>query len=57
MDRQLFELWFEKVFLKNCGTKRPVILLLDNHDSHYSLKVIEMAIENQVIDVLGFSTS
>ena len=32
----------------HCGSERPVALLLDNHDSHYSLKVIEMARENQV---------
>ena len=48
VDRELFEVWFEKVFMVHCGSERPVALLLDNHDSHYSLKVIEMARENQV---------
>ena len=51
MDQELIEVGFEKVFLKNCDSKRPVMLLMDNHDSHNSLKVIEMAIGNQAIDL------
>ena len=48
VDRELFEVWFQKLFMMNCGAERPVVLLLDNHDSHYSLKVIEMARANEV---------
>ena len=48
MDKELFQDWFEKVFLPNCGRERPVILLLDNHDSHLSSKVIDLAREKQV---------
>ena len=43
IDKELFSVWFEKVFLKHCGRSRPVVLLMDNHDSHYSLDLLEKA--------------
>ena len=48
MDRELFELWFEKLFLPNCGKERPVVLFSDNHSSRDSPKVIKLARENEV---------
>ncbi|XP_060577849.1 uncharacterized protein LOC132734964, partial [Ruditapes philippinarum] len=49
MDGDLFYQWFEKIFLIHCCKQRPVLLIMDNHDSHITLKVIEKAIENDVI--------
>ena len=48
MDKQLFKQWFEKFFLKACGPERPVLLLLDNHDSHLSY-VLDMTMRNEVV--------
>ena len=50
MDKHLFHQWFVSVsiFIPNCGKERPVMLLLDNHDSHLSSKVIEEAKANEV---------
>lgn len=45
MGSELFHLWFKMVFL-NCGVKRPVLLITDNHDSHTTLDLIECAREN-----------
>ena len=32
--------WFVDIFLKNCGPRRPQLLLLDRHSSHETLKLI-----------------
>ena len=48
MTKDLFYDWFVELFIPNCGKERPVILLLDNHDSHLSTKVIDAAKANQV---------
>ena len=52
MDRALFKSWFEQVFIPNCGQRRPVLLMLDNHDSHISISVIDKARENEVCNRL-----
>ena len=41
-------LWFEKAFLPNIGPERPQILVLDGHDSHNFVELIEVAMENQI---------
>ncbi|XP_053381705.1 uncharacterized protein LOC123536821 [Mercenaria mercenaria] len=43
-----FQFWI-KAFLPNCGRARPVLLLMDNHDSHISLPLIEKARTEGVI--------
>ena len=48
MDKYLFHQWFSKIFIPNCGRERPVVLLLDNHDSHLSTQVIDEAKANEV---------
>ncbi|XP_052079009.1 uncharacterized protein LOC127717266 [Mytilus californianus] len=48
MDTELFENWFDKVFLPFCGTRRPVLLIFDNHDSHISIDLIEKAKANNI---------
>jgi hypothetical protein len=49
MDGELFLSWFKKIFLLNCGRERPVLLILDNHDSHVTLPLVETARANNVI--------
>lgn len=44
----LAKLWFERTFLKNIGLHRPQLLVLDGHDSHNFLELIEMAIQNEI---------
>ncbi|XP_069134293.1 uncharacterized protein [Argopecten irradians] len=48
MDAELFEKWFEQIFLKFASKERPLLLLMDNHESHLSLGVIEKARANRV---------
>lgn len=42
------KLWFQDTFLKNIGNARPQVLILDGHDSHNFVELIETAIENQI---------
>ena len=49
VDSELFLQWMNKVFLNHCGMQRPVLLFLDEHTSHVSLDVIDVARENNVI--------
>ena len=53
MDRELFVQWFRGIFLKNCGRQKPVLLLMDNHVSHISAEVIDLAKTNQVCYVIN----
>ncbi|XP_063448186.1 tigger transposable element-derived protein 6-like [Mytilus trossulus] len=52
ITRDLFENWFEKVFIPSIGLRRPNLLIIDNHSSHLSIPVIDMAIEHSV-EILG----
>ncbi|XP_019628182.1 PREDICTED: uncharacterized protein LOC109472769 [Branchiostoma belcheri] len=49
IDDDLFEQWFIKSFLQHCHKERPVVLILDQHYSHFSLKVLEAAVSNDII--------
>lgn len=49
MDKDLFSAWFEQVFIPNCGRDRPVILVMDNHDAHISIPVIERAMADRIV--------
>ncbi|MES9880234.1 MAG: hypothetical protein ABW185_05060 [Sedimenticola sp.] len=51
MDGELFQSWLFKIFIPNCGRERPVVLILDNHDSHVTLPLVETAKENNVVIV------
>ncbi|XP_062567732.1 uncharacterized protein LOC134229974 [Saccostrea cucullata] len=48
MDSELFELWFEKIFIPFCGSRRPVLLTFDNHDSHISLSLLKLSISHDI---------
>src|SRR6218665_2155697 len=42
------KLWFENTFLKNIGPDRPQLLILDGHDSHNFMELIDLAISNNI---------
>src|SRR6218665_2390802 len=41
-------LWFTKSFLPNIGSERPQLLIVDGHDSHNFIELIDLAVENQI---------
>lgn len=41
-------LWFKESFLPNIGPERPQLLILDGHDSHNFVELIDAAIENNI---------
>ena len=49
IDSELFMLWMKKVFLRYCGSQRPVLLFVVGHASHIEIDVIDLARENQII--------
>ncbi|XP_060564207.1 uncharacterized protein LOC132723495 [Ruditapes philippinarum] len=46
---EIGERWFNQVFIKQCGPKRPQLLVFDDHSSHETLAIIERAIEENII--------
>ena len=48
INTELFLDWFQNVFVENCTKVRPVILIMDNHVSHLSTSVIDVAEENNI---------
>ena len=42
------KLWFEHTFLSNIGPQHPQLFILDGHDSHNFVELIDMAIQNQI---------
>lgn len=48
METDLFNKWFKEIFLEHCGVRRPVLLVYDNHSTHVSLELLDMAKANQV---------
>jgi len=42
------KLWFQTVFLPNIGPERPQVLILDGHDSHNFVELIELALTNRI---------
>ena len=43
IDKDLFFTWFKDIFCKHCGDAKPVLLLMDNHDAHYSYELLQYA--------------
>jgi hypothetical protein len=48
MDDRIGERWFKEIFLKQCGTGRPQVLILDEHSSHESLALIQEGIRENI---------
>ena len=49
MDSELYQNWFEKIFLKFTPHDYTRLLLQDGHASHINMKLIDMAVANNVI--------
>jgi len=49
INTHIFHKWLTNVFIPHCGRERPVVLLMDNHDSHVSISTVEAARANGVI--------
>ena len=49
MNSEIFLRWFKDIFLKHCGVHRPQMLTMDNHSSHLSTALIDLAKENEII--------
>ncbi|XP_066270839.1 uncharacterized protein [Branchiostoma lanceolatum] len=52
VDDVLFEKWFTQSFVHHAHKDRPVVLIVDQHYSHFTLKVLEAAVSNNII-ILG----
>ena len=46
MDRSTFYMWFANHLIPNLPPARPVVLLVDGHDSHLNLKLFQLAEKN-----------
>ena len=44
----LAQLWFTDTFLPSIGIERPQVLILDGHDSHNFLELVDLAIANGI---------
>ncbi|XP_035696853.1 tigger transposable element-derived protein 2-like [Branchiostoma floridae] len=49
INKELFEQWYFKIFLPHCHKERPILLVLDQHGSHLSLKVLMSAMEEKIV--------
>ena len=49
MDKVLFRTWFIDHFIKLRNHFRKGILIIDEHDSHISIEIIQAAIENAIL--------
>ena len=49
VDQELFYYWLKDYFLANAASRRPLLLLLDGHSSHFELQSIQFAKENGVV--------
>ena len=49
IDMELFDVWFNRVFLRYTPAARPILLLMDGHSTHYSPETIRVAAKHQVI--------
>ena len=48
MDTQTFYMWFANHFIPNLPPARPVVLLIDSHDSHLDLETFQLAQKNGI---------
>jgi len=48
IDKDLIEMWFEHIFIPNCGVRRPVLLDLDNHETHITINITKKARDNDI---------
>jgi len=41
-------LWFTKSFLPSTGTDRQQVIIMDGHDSHNFIELLDAALDNQI---------
>ena len=49
IDTELFDVWFNNLFLRYAPAVRPLLLLMDGHSTHYSPETIRLAAKQKVI--------
>ncbi len=49
MDKELFDIFFNNLFLRAAPSVRPLLLLMDGHSSHYCPETIRAAAKQKVI--------
>ena len=49
VDTELFEAWFTDQFLVYAPKRRPLLLLLDGHASHYQPELVKLAAKENII--------
>ncbi|XP_065188306.1 uncharacterized protein LOC135819081 [Sycon ciliatum] len=49
MDRELFQSWFKDLFLTSTSREKTQLILMDNHSSHISVEILELARKSNVV--------
>eukprot|EP00117_Sycon_ciliatum_P013910 scpid4122/ scgid6187/ Tigger transposable element-derived protein 1 len=49
MDRELFQSWFKDLFLASTSREKTQLILMDNHSSHISVEILELARKSNVV--------
>ena len=49
IDQELFHFWLKEHFLTNAVARRPLLLLLDGHSSHFEPSTIQFAKDNNIV--------
>ncbi|CAF1556632.1 unnamed protein product [Didymodactylos carnosus] len=53
MEENIFFQWFKNMFIPlTATTPKPILLLLDGHTSHQSVRTVELAVEHNIILLL-----
>lgn len=48
IKKDIFFNYIKDVFIPNIGEERPVLLVYDGHSTHVDIKVLELAVRNQI---------
>ena len=48
IDTQTFYMWFANHFIPNIPQAKPVVLIIDGHDSHLDLETFQPAEKNEI---------
>ena len=57
VDTELFEAWFTDQFLVYAPKRRPLLLLLDGHASHYQPELVKLAAKENIIIIVLLSST
>lgn len=48
MEAEVFHNYIKTILIPNLGAERPVLIIYDGHSTHVDIKVVELAIQNQI---------